>query len=335
MIAGAGRGTANRQMKEDDMGHRNRSSQYGDDNRYGNDRWGSDREQYRSSGRQSEQFSRQGGNDDDYGYRSQEGSSYRGQDRYGSGGSYQSQSRDDRSYGQSGSYGSNYSDDDDYSSYGGSSRYSGQSRGYGRYANYGRDTDHRSFRGDDYGGQDYSRGGYGGSTGGSYGSGYNPYSSGSFNRQGYGDQDRDGYGNDSDRGFLAKAGDQIASWFGGDDEDDRQGGRGHSGKGPSNYTRSNERLLEDACERLTRDRYVNASNITVTADNNEITLDGTVDSRQAKRRAEDVVHNISGVKHVQNNLRVDDSRSSYSSSSQANYSSGSSTGSSTSDTTTS
>ena len=34
-------------------------------------------------------------------------------------------------------------------------------------------------------------------------------------------------------------------------------------------------------------------------------LTGAVDSREAKRRAEDVVDNISGVKHVQNNLRVE------------------------------
>ena len=38
----------------------------------------------------------------------------------------------------------------------------------------------------------------------------------------------------------------------------------------------------------------------------EITLTGTVTSRDQKRRAEDVVEDISGVKHVQNNLRVDE-----------------------------
>jgi hypothetical protein len=33
-------------------------------------------------------------------------------------------------------------------------------------------------------------------------------------------------------------------------------------------------------------------------------LTGTVDSREAKRRAEDCVESVSGVKNVQNNLRV-------------------------------
>ena len=36
----------------------------------------------------------------------------------------------------------------------------------------------------------------------------------------------------------------------------------------------------------------------------EVTLSGTVNSRLEKRRAEDVADDVSGVKHVQNNLRV-------------------------------
>jgi hypothetical protein len=36
----------------------------------------------------------------------------------------------------------------------------------------------------------------------------------------------------------------------------------------------------------------------------EVTLSGTVDSREAKRRAEDIAEQVSGVRHVQNNLRV-------------------------------
>ena len=46
--------------------------------------------------------------------------------------------------------------------------------------------------------------------------------------------------------------------------------------------------------------------------NCEVTLSGTVDSREAKRRAEDCAETISGVKHVQNNLRVQDKASSMS-----------------------
>jgi hypothetical protein len=35
-----------------------------------------------------------------------------------------------------------------------------------------------------------------------------------------------------------------------------------------------------------------------------VTLSGTVSSRDAKRRAEDCVEDVSGVKNVQNNLRM-------------------------------
>lgn len=180
---------------------------------------------------------------------------------------------------------------------------------------YGRnETTHSYFRGDDFGGQDYTRGSYGSSRGSSY----DPrnYGAGSYGGSMYGSSgshiparqyDRD------DRGFFDRASDEVMSWFGDDDAARRRKmdhREDHRGKGPSGYTRSKERLLEDANERLMRDHALDASKITVTCEDNEITLDGTVDSRSAKRRAEDIVDDISGVKHVQNNLRVE-SRESY------------------------
>ncbi len=70
------------------------------------------------------------------------------------------------------------------------------------------------------------------------------------------------------------------------------------------YVRSDERIRDDANDKLTDDWRVDASNVTVSVKDGEVTLNGTVASREAKRRAEDVVDDISGVKHVQNNLRV-------------------------------
>lgn len=83
----------------------------------------------------------------------------------------------------------------------------------------------------------------------------------------------------------------------------------HRGRGPRGYIRSDERILEEAHERLTEDHHIDASNISVTVKNCEITLDGTVDNRAAKRHAEDIVERISGVTHTQNNLRVEKNRS--------------------------
>lgn len=174
---------------------------------------------------------------------------------------------------------------------------------------YGARQTHSFFRNDDYGGANLTGANYG--AGATRPSRMGGYSSPNYDRSGYGDgrfgrMGGQGYDRDSgERGFFDKAGDTIASWFG-DEEAERRLERDHRGSGPSNYQRSDERLLEDACERLTHDPYVDARNINVTASDNEITLEGTVDSRMAKRRAEDCVHDISGVKHVQNNLRIED-----------------------------
>jgi hypothetical protein len=102
----------------------------------------------------------------------------------------------------------------------------------------------------------------------------------------------------------------MADWFSGggearayDDRDQRDGG-GRRGMGPKGYKRSDDRITEDAHERLTDDSWLDASNISVSVSGGEVTLSGTVDSREAKHRAERVVEDIPGVNHVQNNLRV-------------------------------
>ena len=79
---------------------------------------------------------------------------------------------------------------------------------------------------------------------------------------------------------------------------------GTRGRGPRNYARSDDRIKEDVNDRLTDDGFLDATEIECSVDNREVTLSGTVDSRQAKRRAEDLAESVSGVTHVQNNLRV-------------------------------
>jgi len=78
----------------------------------------------------------------------------------------------------------------------------------------------------------------------------------------------------------------------------------HRGKGPRGYKRSDDRIREDVSDRLSDDPVVDASDIEVAVSGGEVTLTGHVDSKQAKRRAEDVVEMVSGVTDVQNNLRV-------------------------------
>lgn len=76
------------------------------------------------------------------------------------------------------------------------------------------------------------------------------------------------------------------------------------GRGPKGYRRSDERVREDVCECLTDDPWVDASNISVNVQDCEVTLSGTVNSRDEKRRAEALVERVSGVKDVHNQLRT-------------------------------
>jgi osmotically-inducible protein OsmY len=78
----------------------------------------------------------------------------------------------------------------------------------------------------------------------------------------------------------------------------------HRGKGPQGYVRSDERIRESVCEVLTDDHHVDASGIEVTVKNGEVVLSGTVDDRMQKRRAEDIVENLTGVRDVVNQLRI-------------------------------
>lgn len=107
--------------------------------------------------------------------------------------------------------------------------------------------------------------------------------------------------------FLQRAGERIDSWFrGGEEHDDaRRAGGGHRGRGPKGYQRSDARINEDVHERLTDDPWLDASDMEVAVKSGEVTLSGRVESREAKRRAERLVEDLSGVRHVQNNLRID------------------------------
>ena len=80
---------------------------------------------------------------------------------------------------------------------------------------------------------------------------------------------------------------------------------GHYGRGPKGYRRTDERIREDVNEALFRDEHVDASEIEVEVKEGDVTLMGTVDSREAKRQAEDCVWNVSGVRNVTNTLRVE------------------------------
>ncbi|MFP7723210.1 BON domain-containing protein [Lysobacter sp. A3-1-A15] len=120
-------------------------------------------------------------------------------------------------------------------------------------------------------------------------------------------QDRSGVGGFGDYGSTSNRSSgygSVGSQHGG-----QQQGQSHRGRGPRQYTRSDERILEDVCERLTDDHDIDASDIEVKAQSGSVTLEGSVTERWMKHRAEDLVDACSGVKQVDNRLRVKSSAS--------------------------
>lgn len=87
--------------------------------------------------------------------------------------------------------------------------------------------------------------------------------------------------------------------------------RDYRGRGPNNWQRSDTRLYEDVCECLTEDDALDASDIEVRVEGGVVTLTGTVDSRNDKRHAEDLVERISGVRDVHNQLQVQRGRDTF------------------------
>jgi osmotically-inducible protein OsmY len=149
--------------------------------------------------------------------------------------------------------------------------------------------------------EDWDR--YGGSGSGGYGAG--GYGSGGYGsgRVGSGAQphrdytDRSSYRSDGWRGLNYPA----SQVYGNRDMPEQ---RNYAGHGPRGYQRSDQRVNEDVCDRLCDAPDVDARNIEVSVSNGEVTLNGSVSDRDQKRRAEDLIEQVSGVREVRNNLRV-------------------------------
>lgn len=196
----------------------------------------------------------------------------------------------DSGYGQMGDY--NRRDDDNWQ--------------YGSRGNYDPESNWQRSRGNYEGGlkDDFARQ-YGKSEG--YDSQYNRSMWNNYQgNRGYESRDQQDRDLGRDKWDITRGG--RSSWLGSDDGEkklgsDRMGGS-HRGKGPKDYQRSEKRILEDVCDRLSDDDELDASNIQVHVQNSEVILTGTVENRKQKRRAEDLVDSISGVKHVENRIRV-------------------------------
>lgn len=149
----------------------------------------------------------------------------------------------------------------------------------------------------------YERGRVGqfdGSSGSRYGAQYGGPTGGQYGGQGF------GMGRGADAGLY---GSPRTGQYGqyGQSQDRTQAGRGARGLGPKGYRRSDERLQEDICERLTDDWQIDASDISVRVADGVVTLEGSVPERRVKHRVEDLIESCGGVTEIRNQLTVSSS----------------------------
>lgn len=94
-------------------------------------------------------------------------------------------------------------------------------------------------------------------------------------------------------------------WSGAGRRDDYAREPSHRGRGPKNWP-SDDRICDDVNLLLTDHDGVDATDVVVTVENGEVTLQGTVGSRWQKRLAEDIAASCRGVHDVHNRLKVAD-----------------------------
>ena len=75
-------------------------------------------------------------------------------------------------------------------------------------------------------------------------------------------------------------------------------------KGPKGYVRSDERLRDDICERLSDESWIDLSAVDVHVDEGRVRLEGEVPDRFSKFAIEDIADGAWGVKDVDNRLKV-------------------------------
>ena len=129
---------------------------------------------------------------------------------------------------------------------------------------------------------------------------------------GYGDfttRHQGGYG--ESQGAHAQSGHGRGGLdFGGHERDSGPshgvGAGSHRGRGPRDYVRPDDRIVDDVIDRLTDAPHIDASEILVMVENGEVTLTGNVPERLMKREAENLAAEASGVRDVHNRIRVDD-----------------------------
>ena len=282
-----------------------------------------------SSGQHMTGQQRSGYRDEGRGFSQSQERQYGAGQRSGSSGSmgYGREYAQDRGYGQrmGGSWDEDHADagqgfgSQNYGSPYGASRFEQEGRG-SRSSGFGPSGASRyaaEYRESDYRGEGYRRD-QGFNRGQGYGAEYGQRDSRSGLQFA---SDYGGGGYDQVSGGLGYRGGQAT----GDYQSGMEGQRSYRGLGPQTYKRSDDRIRDDVCERLTDDFRIDASNVTIDVNQGAVTLSGTVPERHMRYAAEDLVDDAMGVESINNQLRVQSHAQSQGTQSQGMSSSGDTT----------
>jgi hypothetical protein len=177
-------------------------------------------------------------------------------------------------------------------------------------------SDYRGGGARGFGGYGSQSGSYGGSQSG--GSGSRRFGAGSRGEAGRGEAwDRSGSewaggeGSSGGYGYGGSYGRSYggASGVGGSWRSPAQGTQGGQPRSdrrkrtPKGYTRSDERIREDICDRLS-ESYTECEEVTVTVTNGEVVLSGRAPSGETRREIERIAEDVTGVKDVTNQIRT-------------------------------
>jgi osmotically-inducible protein OsmY len=99
---------------------------------------------------------------------------------------------------------------------------------------------------------------------------------------------------------------RLMTWGQGQSGSERRkpGGSHTGGQGAQFHRRSDDKIYEEIWELLTNNADLDASEVDLHVEGGEVTLTGTVDSRDAKWLTEDLVNSVTGVREVNNRLKV-------------------------------
>jgi osmotically-inducible protein OsmY len=94
------------------------------------------------------------------------------------------------------------------------------------------------------------------------------------------------------------------TWGEGRSSERRKPGGSQTGRTPQFHRRTDDKIHEEIWELLANNPDLDASEIELHVEGGEVTLTGTVESRDAKWLTEDLVTSVTGVREVNNRLKV-------------------------------